>query len=128
MKLLLDTHSYLWFTLRQPGLSSNAIAQIQASANTKFISPASYWEIAIKISRKQYQLTTSFKAFWQTTTVKNGISILPITVEHAAIVSQLPFHHKDPFDRLIVAQALHEDMTLVSIDDVLDLHNVHRIY
>lgn len=127
MKLLLDTHAYLWFTLQQPGISTAAMDEIQSLANEKFISAASYWEIAIKISRGQYTLTVPFCDFWHDTTIQNGIVVLPITVEHAERVSTLPFHHKDPFDRLIVAQALHEKMTLVSADAILDQYNVWRI-
>ncbi len=127
MTLLLDTHAYLWFTLDQPGLSEGALRLVRDTSNRVFVSPASYWEIAIKISKGQYKLGLDFSEFWHQTTEVNSIQVLPIEINHARQVIDLPHCHKDPFDRMIVAQALYEKMTLVSTDTLLDQYGVWRI-
>jgi PIN domain nuclease of toxin-antitoxin system len=127
VRLLLDTHAYVWFTLDEPGLSDHARSHIRSVRNEKFVSAASYWEIAIKISKGQYQLSTGFESFWRRTTLDNEINILPIGLAHAERVIDLPHHHKAPFDRMIVPQALSEQMTLISADAQLDAYGVPRI-
>jgi PIN domain nuclease of toxin-antitoxin system len=128
MKLLLDTHALLWFALGDSRLSRPAITAIHDRGNEKLVSPASYWEVAIKISVGKFALTEPYEAFMQRAIVGNGFNVLPIEPRHTAILTTLPFHHRDPFDRLLVAQALAEQTPVVSGDPVLDMYRVQRIW
>lgn len=127
MRLLLDTHTLLWFALTDPQLSSAATSLIMDPAHEKLVSPAGYWEIAIKISVKKYALSKPYEVFMQEAIDKNGFGILHIEPKHTAAVTTLPFHHKDPFDRLLVAQAMVEDIPIISGDPVLDSYPVKRL-
>jgi PIN domain nuclease of toxin-antitoxin system len=106
MKLLLDTHAFLWFVLNDPKLSSTARALVIDPTNTVFLSPASFWEIAIKISTGKYALPQAFDILMLRQIQQNRLTILDITVAHTAVVATLPFHHRDPFDRMLVGQSL----------------------
>lgn len=128
MRLLLDTHAFLWYVLDDPQLSATADALISNAGNEIEISPASYWEIAIKISVKKYSLPEPFQPFMEREIAVNHFRILHIEPRHAAVVSSLPFHHRDPFDRLIVGQALAENVNLISNDPILDAYGVKRIW
>lgn len=128
MRLLLDTQAFLWFVLNDARLSPTARTLLVDPANELLLSPASYWEIAIKVSIGKYQVPGSFKDFMDRQIVVNRLSILPITVAHAAAVACLPFHHRDPFDRLLIAQALTENVPLVSSDAIVDSYGVTRIW
>jgi len=128
LKVLLDTQAFLFFVLNDPKLGSQAKAVIEDARNTVMISPASYWEIAIKISIGKYRLNGSFGAFWNGAIHDNSILVLPIEVRHTSRLISLPYHHKDPFDRLLVAQALTEDIPLVSSDSMLDAYGIRRIW
>ena len=128
MKLLLDTHAFLWFVLGDAQLSETAKSSILDAANTKLVSPASYWEIAIKISLKKYTLHEPYEAFMQRGIFGNGFEILPIEPKHTVVLTTLPFHHRDPFDRLMIAQAMVEQMSIVSVDPALDAYPVHRLW
>ncbi len=127
MRLLLDTHAFLWFILSDKRLSAKARAAIMDPANDVLVSPATFWEIAIKISLGKYRLPGPFEPFIQSQMAQNQFTILPITIAHVAVVSTLPHHHRDPFDRLLVAQALAEKIPLLSEDAVLDAYGVQRI-
>jgi PIN domain nuclease of toxin-antitoxin system len=115
VKLLLDTHAFLWFLLDDPQVSADALNLLTDPANQKLISPASYWEIAIKIRLGKYALPVAFEPFMTDQIARNHFTIVPITVAHAAVLTTLELHHRDPFDRLLVAQAMIEDLPLVSI-------------
>lgn len=128
MKLLLDTHALLWFLTDAPSLSSTARVLIEDGANDIMVSPASYWEIAIKISLGKYHLPEPLAEFMERELTANNMTILPVTPRHAGWVSGLPFHHRDPFDRLITAQALAENVPLLSVDRVFDMYTVQRIW
>jgi PIN domain nuclease of toxin-antitoxin system len=128
LKILLDTHAFLFFVLNDPKLGPKAKAEIEDAGNAVLISPASYWEIAIKISVGEYLLNGSYEAFWNGAIHDNSILVRPIEVRHTSRLIALPYHHKDPFDRLLVAQALTEDMPLVSSDSMLDAYGVRRIW
>ena len=128
MSILLDTHAMLWFVLKDPQLSAGAHHAIRFRSADAFISPASFWEVAIKVRRGNYRLTVPFNVFFETALEKNGFKILPITIKHAAQVAELPLIHRDPFDRLIVAQALVEDLSLVTRDSILDQYGIKRIW
>jgi PIN domain nuclease of toxin-antitoxin system len=128
MRLLLDTHSFLWFVLNDPQLSAAARKAISDPANDVFISPATYWEIAIKVRTGKYVLAGSYENFIQHNIDANDFEILPIEVKHTAVVAVLPLHHRDPFDRLLIAQALVEDLTLVSNEALFDSYGVRRLW
>jgi PIN domain nuclease of toxin-antitoxin system len=128
MKLLLDTQAWLWFVLGHTALSPAARTAIEDPNSEKLVSPASFWEIAIKISLGKYVLPQPYERFIESAIYQQGFSILPILPKHAAIVSELPFHQRDPFDRMIVAQALAEGMTLVSRDMQFDAYGISRIW
>lgn len=128
MRLLLDTHAFLWFVTNDPQLSATAQALIADPTNDVYLSPASYWEIAIKVSIGKYPLTVPFETFFTTVILGNDFEVLPVEVRHAARLATLPMHHKDPFDRMIVAQALVEGMPVVSADPALDPYGVTRLW
>jgi PIN domain nuclease of toxin-antitoxin system len=126
MRFLLDTHAFLWFVLNDWQLSPKALQLIVEPAHNILISPASYWELAIKVSLGKYQIPGSFQVWMEQQIVANAFQILPITIAHAATVTTLPFHHRDPFDRLLIAQALTEKIAIVSADRVFDSYSVLR--
>jgi len=126
MRLLLDTHAFLWFVLDSPELSPDALQLIQNPAHDVLVSPASYWEIAIKVSLGKYQIPEPFQDWMEHQLTTNSFDILPITVAHAAMVTTLPFHHRDPFDRLLCAQALVEKIPIITIDEAFDRYDVER--
>jgi PIN domain nuclease of toxin-antitoxin system len=128
MSLLLDTQALLWFLLDDPRLSSTAHKSITDADMSVYVSPASIWEIAIKISLGKYAIPMPFAAFWTKELHTNDFSLLPITIPHAARVADLPFHHRDPFDRLLIAQALEDDIPIVSNDNAFDHYGVKRIW
>jgi PIN domain nuclease of toxin-antitoxin system len=130
VKLLLDTHTVLWFFLADSQLSATAQVAIIDPANEKWVSPATYWEVAIKVSIGKYVLAQPFEDFWRGAIDMNAFQIMPILPRHAAAVAKLPFppNHRDPFDRLIVAQAMTEGMSVVSADPKLDAYGINRIW
>jgi PIN domain nuclease of toxin-antitoxin system len=128
MKLLLDTHAFLWFIIGSPNLSDTARALIEDAANERFLSVASLWEMAIKVSIGKLSLSSTFDVLIPQQLSLNGIALLNIEVAHAAIVATLPFHHRDPFDRLLIAQAMVEKMPVVSIDAAFDTYGITRLW
>ncbi|AUB84258.1 twitching motility protein PilT [Candidatus Thiodictyon syntrophicum] len=128
MRVLLDTHALLWFLLDDPKLSRVARDVIANAQHRPEVSPASYWEIAIKISLGKYELREPLGAFMDRELADNDIRILPILPRHAAALTDLPFHHRDPFDRLIIAQAMVEGIPVVSTDPLFDPYPVRRIW
>jgi len=128
MRLVLDTHAFLWFVLGDGRLSAKAKAAIEDPSNEKLLSPASYWEIAIKISLGKYTLSKPYEEFMGKGISENGFVVLPIEPKHTAILTTLPFHHRDPFDRLIIAQAMVEEAAVVSGDIVFDAYPISRVW
>jgi PIN domain nuclease of toxin-antitoxin system len=128
MRLLLDTHSFLWFLLDDPTLSKTAKDSIAEPDNDIEISPASYWEIAIKISLNKYSLPEPYEQFMERELATNQFRILAIEPKHTAALTSLPFHHRDPFDRLIIAQAMVEQIPVISGDEAFAAYPVTRIW
>ncbi len=128
MTVLLDTHAFLWFVLDSPQLSDTARELIADPASDVLVSPASYWEIAIKVSLSKLDLHASYEEFMARGIEGNQFDVLPINTRHTAVVSKLPFHHRDPFDRLLVAQATVEQLAIVSADSALDAYEVTRLW
>lgn len=110
MRLLLDTHAFLWFIMGSANISVNARALIESPANERLLSVVSLWEIAIKTSLGKLTLSASFNELIPAQLKLNGIDLLNINVNHLSTLTTLPFHHRDPFDRLIIAQAIVEKL------------------
>jgi PIN domain nuclease of toxin-antitoxin system len=128
MRLLLDTHTFLWWINNDPLLSEAASASITSVRNECFVSLASCWELAIKTSIGKLRLSKPVERFIPEELAANDFQLLPIDFRHVAKVETLPFHHRDPFDRLLVAQSLTEKMTMVSADGVLSRYGVKRVW
>ena len=126
MRLLLDTHALIWYYLDDPLLSKTARTLVEDVTNIKYVSPASYWELAIKVGTGKYTLTERYEDFIQHAIFDNGFLILRVEPRHTAVLVSLPLHHKDPFDRLMVAQAMVEGIPLVSADPALDAYPITR--
>lgn len=127
-RLLLDTHTFLWWVDDAPELSAKARRVIADAKNECYLSTASVWEIAIKASVGKLRLTQSVFKYVPEHVAANGFVQLGIDFRHAARVETLTFHHRDPFDRLLVAQALEEDIDVVTRDKVFENYGVRRIW
>lgn len=128
MRLLLDTHTLLWFALGDQRCSAVARQIIEDPSNEKWVSPASHWELAIKIGLGKYTLPGPFEDFIHAAVDGNGFSTLSILPQHTGILVHLPHHHRDPFDRLMIAQAMSEQLKIVSADDAFDAYPVQRTW
>lgn len=116
MKLLLDTHAFLWFVAGDTQLSPTARRMIEDLGNERYISIASIWEMSIKHGIGKLPFAQPIEIFIPTQLQLNRIDILPITQEHTFYAGQLPMHHRDPFDRMLIAQSIVEAIPLVSAD------------
>ncbi len=128
MNFLLDTHAFLWFAAGDSSMSKKARNLVKDKENRAFLSVGSLWEIAIKVSLGKLELTESFDKLIPEQLEENGIELLNINVNHAAMVSKLPFHHRDPFDRLLIAQAKVEQFPIISADTIFDVYKVERVW
>lgn len=128
MNFLLDTHALLWFLWDDPLLSATARDVIVEPSHRKLISIASCWEIAIKSGLGKLDLGEPSQTFLSRELAINHFELLPISLEHATAVEGLPLHHRDPFDRMLVAQAQSLHCAIVSADAVLDQYGVGRIW
>lgn len=128
MRLLLDTHAFLWFVGGNTRLSSTARGAIEDLTNVRLLSAASVWEVAIKVSLGKLSLNVPFGNLFPGQLGSNAIELLPVLPEHAAAIIGLPFHHRDPFDRMILAQTQAEGAILVSADPTLDAYGVRRLW
>lgn len=115
MAYLLDTHAFLWFVNGSEELSKSARRAIEDTKELKYISIISFWEISIKLSVKKLNLQIPYKEL-QIQAIKNGFEILPLTFDHTSAISNLEFHHRDPFDRMIISQAISENLTIIGKD------------
>lgn len=128
MRYLLDTHAYLWQVDASPDLSNVARDIIANDANTVYLGIASLWEIAIKVSIGKLQVGYTMIDLAVTIPATYGYETLRITPQHLDILSRLPLHHRDPFDRLLIAQCLAKNMAILSNDTALDAYGVERIW
>ena len=126
-KFLIDTHTFLWLIDDDPKLSNTCKSLIEDVDNEILISIASLWEMAIKISIGKLKVAGVLQQMIDELSLRN-IQILPINPSHVLRVENLPFHHKDPFDRIIIAQSLVENITLISVDDVFDSYGIKRLF
>jgi PIN domain nuclease of toxin-antitoxin system len=131
MKYLIDTHTFLWFNEGSNSLSNTAKQLIIDKNNEIFISIASLWEISIKTSLNKLTIVGDYALIIEDVT-ENDMEVLSINFVHTVIQNKLPFHHRDPFDRIIVSQAIAENMNLISNDAIFDAYlaeySVKRIW
>jgi PIN domain nuclease of toxin-antitoxin system len=128
MTLLLNTHTVLRYWEGDPQLSATAKAVLADPRNVRYVSLASPWEVAVKVSTGKLKLGTPYPGYFPRNMARTGFTYLPTTDDHLAVVAGLPFHHRDPFDRLIVAQALAENVAVVGRDAALDPYGVTRLW
>jgi len=124
MRLLLDTHVWLWWLAEPERLPSDIHAALEDGGNELFLSVVTSWEIAIKYALGKLPLPESPAAFVETRLLRDGLHTLPIEHRHALAVAELPFHHHDPFDRLLIAQAQGESIILASVDPKMKAYDV----
>jgi PIN domain nuclease of toxin-antitoxin system len=128
MRLLIDSQSLIWYVDQDHLLSPTAHAAITDPNNDLLLSAATIWEIAIKVGLKKLSLSMPYKQ-WTTKAIADlGMTVLPITVEYADAQVTLPSHHRDPFDRMLVAQSQVENIHLVSADPVFDQYGINRLW
>jgi len=125
---LLDTHAFLWFINDDESLSATARQAIEDPTNTILLSIASLWEMAIKVSLGRLATPSPFAEFMLGQLRQNDIALLEIRAEHTGLVATLPFHHRDPFDRLIIAQAITENLPMISRDSAFDAYRIRRLW
>jgi len=124
VNLLLDTHTFLWFIAGDSRLDSHARKLIEDLGNDRYLSVASVWEMTIKSSLRRLSVPTPISGLIRDHVWANAIALLPIKPVHFDVLHGLPYHHKDPFDRLMIAQAIEEGMTVVSKDPAMSAYNV----
>ena len=128
MKLLLDTHALIWFLQDDPKLTAVARSAIEDAATERWVSLASGWEMAIKSQLGKLNLPRPFEVLFPGALESHGFFILPIQPRHLHRYHALPLHHRDPFDRLLVAQALADGFTVTGNDAAFDAYGVTRIW
>lgn len=129
MKLLFDTQAFLWWCLGNPRISPE-ISERLDSAEEVFLSPVTLWEIGLKAGGKgfDFHLPNDWDSVFAAHAERHHISWLPIGPGHCRGIQELPFHHKDPFDRMLIAQALAEGLGVVGSDEKFDDYGVERIW
>ncbi len=128
MRLLLDTHTFLWWTIDSPRLSSNARGALTDFGNTIYVSASSAWEIATKYRIGKLPQAEPFVHNLSESMRKQGFLELPISMNHAGRAGLLKGAHRDPFDRLLIAQAQAENLLLVSNETLFDGYGVQRLW
>ena len=125
---MLDTNAFLWWVAASGQVSKKAHTAIASARNECFVSIASGWEIAIKVSLGKLRIEGALDRFLPEQIAANGFRPLAVDLKHAARVATLPFHHRDPFDRLLVAQALEEDLAVVTNDPSFARYGLKRVW
>jgi PIN domain nuclease of toxin-antitoxin system len=128
MKLLLDTHSLLWWATDRARLSPAALAVCEDPSNILMLSVVSVWEMQIKAQLGKLTLTIPLATMIDRERNANGITLLQVELEHVLALDTLPMHHKDPFDRLLIAQARIEEATLVTSDGIFERYGISRLW
>jgi PIN domain nuclease of toxin-antitoxin system len=128
MRLLLDAHALIWAVDDPSRLSSNATAAIQDPANELLLGTGTIWEIGIKVGLNKLRLTSPFKDWINQAIAALKLSVLPIGLEHVDVQVGLPRHHGDPFDRILVAQALAEALEVISADPALKPYGIALVW
>jgi len=128
MRLLLDTHVLLWWHDQPARLTETAYGAINDPGNDVFLSVVNGWEIQIKAQLGKLTLSKPLRLLLQEEQATNGFRVLPVTIEHIYALDSFPLHHRDPFDRLLIAQAHHEGLTLVTHDPQLSTYSISLLW
>lgn len=128
MNILLDSHTLIWFSQNSPQLSSSAIKILEDRNNLLFLSLVSVWEIQIKVQLGKLNLDISLAEIVKDQTKINDVQILPMKLSHIWTLDTLPYYHKDPFDRLLISQAITENLIILGVDSVFDSYPVQKIW
>jgi PIN domain nuclease of toxin-antitoxin system len=128
MRHLLDAHSLIWALDNPSKLGAAAVTALRDPANPLLISAGTMWELSIKSALGKLTLSLPFRQWMDKAMADLGLTVLAITLDHAERLTGLPFHHRDPFDRLLAAQVLVEQIPLASADAVFDQYGVNRIW
>ena len=127
MQYLLDTHAFLWFINGDTQLSDKTRTIIENPIHDRYVSIASFWEMAIKLSLGKLKLEMSFRELYREID-KNGFNLLPITIAHTEKIVSLDLHHRDPFDRMLICQALMDKLTIISADSQFHNYKVKQVW
>ncbi len=127
MNLLLDTHIFLWFVNDDPRLSDRLKDLIENENNFSYLSVASLWEMSIKYNLGKLTLAPSYEEFMEREVSESSINLLNIELEHLKINASLPFHHRDPFDRIIITQSMAENIPIITVDSVFNQYSITLI-
>jgi PIN domain nuclease of toxin-antitoxin system len=127
MRILLDTHIFIWMATEPERLSPTLTASIIDRQNSLFLSLVSIWEIQIKVALRKLDLMGDLATTVNTQIEENSLQLLTIDLAHIYALSNLPAYHRDPFDRLLIAQAQVEQMTLASVDSAFDRYEIDRL-
>jgi len=128
MRVLLDTHAFLWFVRQDPRLSANAHALIMDPDTDLLLSVASAWEMVIKVALGRLKFTKDVDQFLREHLTTNSITPLSIQLQHATTVGNLPAHHRDPFDRMIIAQAISEQIPVITNDPEFKKYSAQLVW
>ena len=128
MRYLVDAHSLIWALDDPSKLGATATTALQDPENELLLSAGTMWELSIKSGMAKLKLSLPFRRWMEEAIADLGLTVLPITLDHAERQAGLPFHHRDPFDRLLAAQSLVEGIPLVSADVMFDRYGVVRIW
>ncbi len=128
MKILLDTHAFLWLVMDDPMLSDTAKKLFLDAENEILLSAVTGFEISVKFSIGKLELSEPPDKFIQNRVVKNDLNVLPITLPHTLKLADLPFHHRDPFDRLLIAQAIIENVPILTRDPLFSEYDCQVIW
>jgi PIN domain nuclease of toxin-antitoxin system len=127
VRVLIDTHIFIWYIQNSDRLPNSVAALINDGRNDILFSVASIWEMAIKQSTGKLNIGLPYSSFIEEQMRLNNMELLAIRLEHIELATKLPFHHRDPFDRLLIAQAMVEDIIIVSDDSAFSLYPVQKM-
>jgi PIN domain nuclease of toxin-antitoxin system len=128
MRLLLDTHTFIWYVTDNPRLSAHVKLLIEDENNEKLVSIPSIWEMAIKHSIGRLNFSLPFIKFVRQQLTVSNIGLLEINLQHIEVVASLPLHHRDRFDRLIIAQSMAQQIPILSVDAIFDAYAIARVW
>lgn len=128
LQLLLDTHTFIWLAVNPTRLSARAATLIQDPRNMLYLSLSSIWEMQLKLQTGKLHFNLPLPQLVADHQQTNGIRLLPLAPTHIYALDQLPFHHKDPFDRLLIAQALIEQLPLLSADTIFTAYPIQLLW
>jgi PIN domain nuclease of toxin-antitoxin system len=128
MRVLIDTHIFIWYIQNSDRLPISIATHINDGRNDILLSIASVWEMAIKQSTGKLNLGIPYASFIEEQMRLNCMELLPLRLDHLEVITTMPFHHRDPFDRILIAQAMLEDIVIISADSIFSSYSVQRIW